>query len=177
MEENAKDVVSAIVQFFAFLVPGVLAYGVLLYFARDQVAKFSSNTPARRPLYPPGNEETAGEEKPSLNIFFVLIQVYVLGYVLFAFSGALELLPSPAGLIARQKGRAAYTALRDEFKTNSPPECKIASAVGDFSDMDLFDTAREYIMLKNHEAARDIEQLRTEFRLCPIAILNFQSST
>jgi fatty acid desaturase len=167
METSVKDIWSAFSEFFAFLAPGILAYSVLLYCVPHVMANLMPRTPAKhRTLATGGPKGEAAEEKPGLNVFFVLLQAYVLGFILFGFSGVLDHLPSPAELIAGTAGVIEYNNMREEFRTNPPPECRALMQLGKSSDEDLCDTARAYLHLKNQIAAHDIEGLRTEYRLC-----------
>src|SRR5207302_1486363 len=92
MEGNTKDILRSILDFFAILVPGVLVYAVLLYRVPELLKKFSPSSVSKsRNQHSAPSGEAASADKRDLNILFVILQVYVLGYIVFGFSGIFDL--------------------------------------------------------------------------------------
>jgi len=172
MEENAKEIVRNILEFLAILVPGVLVYAVLLYRVPNLVGRFTPPANIKHRSHDSGASGEPAGEKRDLSIFFVVLQVYVLGYVVFGFSGIFDLvpplnrLPLLSNVIMRKAGIAAYSELRTQFQTNAPAATTVPVTLKDGSDDDLCDIAMAYIRLRDKTISHELDSLRVESRTC-----------
>jgi len=162
METNLTELFNGMVEFLGILVPGVLAYAILFYSFREVLTRL---TPQSRTKSAIGGE-SPGPETSNLNTVFILLQVYVLGFIILGLSGVFNLLPDAKVLnLLPAAIRENLPELETAFTDDPPPECKDLAKRGLVSG-DSYEWAREYIYLKDRDGTREIDQLRAEYKVC-----------